>query len=265
MDKGRRCGGGIFFDHFERNHLACNLGEALDAPQNGHKAALIQINDVAGGIPARATRRWRLDYARVVVQQIAFHHVWPLDVQRTAALNARHGLQLVCNAGQQLADGADLASHGHIHGYYGCAFGHAIAFENADAEFFDPEHAHVFREFFSARHHIAQAAKVVRVGVLAVMPQKGRGAKQHGAVAVIHDFGDDPIVQRAGVEKHLAARHQWQHHAAGQAERVKQRQRHHEFVARSEVGHGANLRHVRQHRIVRMHHALGLAFGAGGE
>ena len=99
--------------------------------------------------------------------------------------------------------------------------------------------------------------------VLAVVAEEGGRSEQHGAVAVVNDFRNDAVVQRAGVEKHLAAGHQRQQHAAGEAEGVEQRQRHHELVVRRKVGDGADLRHVGKQRVVRMHDALGLALGAG--
>ncbi len=46
---------------------------------------------------------------------------------------------------------------------------------------------------------------------------------------------------------------------------MEQRQRRHEAVARREVGDGANLFYVGQQAGVRMHHALGVAFGTGSE
>ncbi|MND95954.1 hypothetical protein D3C80_882230 [compost metagenome] len=225
----------------------------------------VELDDVAGGVPAGAAGRRRLDDAGLVEQQVALHQVWSLHVQRAAVVDAGHRFELVAHAGQQLADAAAPAGHRHVDRHHRRALGDAVAFEDADAELVDPQLAHLVVEALGAGDHVAQAAEVVGVGELAVVGEEGRGAEQHGAVAVVDDLRNDPVVQRAGVEEHLAAGHQRQQHAAGQAEGVEQRQRHHELVERGEVGHRAHLGDVGQQRVVRMHHALGLAFRAGGE
>ena len=162
-------------------------------------------------------------------------------MQRAALRNARHGFDFILDAGQELADAADLAGHRHIDGDHRRAFGDAVAFENADAEFFDPQAAHGLVELFRPGHHVAQAAKIVGMRVFAIVAEEGRGAKEHRAIPVVDDFRDDPVMQRAGVKKDLATGNQRQQHATGQPEGVEQRQRHHEFIQRRKVGNGANL------------------------
>ena len=138
MGKARRSVGRVLLDNFERNHFTGNLGKALDAPANGHKAFIVDRHDVARCVPARTLGGRRLNDAGLVVEQITLHHVRPLHVQRAAVIDAGHRLQHLFNAGQKLADRADLAGHGHIDGNDRRAFGHAVALQNADAEFLNP-------------------------------------------------------------------------------------------------------------------------------
>ena len=138
VDKAGRGGSGVLLDDFERNHLARDLGKALDAPANGDKTFIVDRDDVARRVPARALGGRRLNHAGLVVEQIAFHHVRPLHVQRAAVVDAGHRLQRLFDAGQQLADRADLAGHRHIDGDHRRAFGDAVAFQNTDAELLNP-------------------------------------------------------------------------------------------------------------------------------
>src|SRR3569833_1165277 len=51
-------------------------------------------------------------------------------------------------------------------------------------------------KLLSARYYVAEAAEVIGMRELSVVRQKGRGAKQHGAIAVVHQLRDDPVVRR---------------------------------------------------------------------
>ncbi len=100
---------------------------------------------------------------------------------------------------------------------------------------------------------------------LRVVAEKGGSAEQHRAVTVVHQLGNDSVMQRARIQEDLAAGHQRHHDTTRQPERVEQRQGHHELVQGREIRDGADLRDVGQERGVRMHDALGLALGARRE
>ena len=72
-------------------------------------------------------------------------------------------------------------------------------------------------------------------------------------------------MQRRRIEIDRHAGNQRQHDAAGEAERVEDRQRVEQLVLAAEIDAGRALRDVGQHVAVRQHDALGQAFGAGGE
>ena len=70
----------------QRHHLAGDLGEALGAAGDRHKALVVDAHDVAGVVPALLGR---LQHARRVGQQIAGHHVRPAQQQPAALVDAR--------------------------------------------------------------------------------------------------------------------------------------------------------------------------------
>ncbi|MCY1464799.1 hypothetical protein D9M71_828680 [compost metagenome] len=88
MQAARRGAGGDLLDHFQRDHLAGQLGEALEAAADVQEAVGVELDDVAGGVPAGAAGRRRLDDAGLVEQQVALHQVRSLHVQRAAVVDA---------------------------------------------------------------------------------------------------------------------------------------------------------------------------------
>ncbi len=72
-------------------------------------------------------------------------------------------------------------------------------------------------------------------------------------------------MQWARIQKDLAPGHQGSDDARGKPERMKDRQGHHELVERGEVGDGAHLGHVRQHRCVSVHNTLRFPLRSGRE
>ena len=98
-----------------------------------------------------------------------------------------------------------------------------------------------------------------------VVGEEGAGAEQHGAIAVVGQFRNHPVMQWRGIEKYAGAGQQRQQGAAGEAEGMEHRQRVEEFVFRRQIDHRAYLRNVGQQRAMRQHDALRLAFRAGRE
>ena len=96
---------------------------------------------------------------------------------------------------QELADRTGAIGHGGIDRQHGGRFGGAVAFEDADAEFFKPQLAHRLRQLLGAGDHIAHAEEVVRVGVFGIVAEEGAGAKEYRAVAVVDHLGDHLVVQ----------------------------------------------------------------------
>ena len=261
--RGLRC---QFLHHFQRHHFACHLGETFDAPDDGDEAVVVDSHHIARFVPALARfGGGRLQHSGIVVAVVAGHHVGAAHMQHAALVDAGHGDQAMLDARQQLADGAAAIRHRRIHRQHRRGLGRAITFQDADAEFFEPQIAHRGGEFFRARHDIAQAEEIVGMGELGVVGEEGAGAEHHAAIAVVGHFRNDAVVQRRGIEEQVHAGHDRQQRAAGEAEGMEDRQRVEHFVFGREVDDGAYLRDVGQQRAMRQHHALGLAFGAGGE
>ena len=68
---------------------------------------------------------------------------------------------------EQAADGARLVVHRRVDGEDGRAFGGAIAFENAQAEFLHPEFARLRLDALGAGHDEAHVEEIIRMGVAA--------------------------------------------------------------------------------------------------
>ena len=250
------------FDRFQRYHFARYFGKALDPSEYAHKAIGVDLDHVAGVVPA-VNRR--LQHAGLVEQVIALHHVRAAHAEQAALGNARHRFQSGFQTRQQGPNAASAERHGRIHRQHRRAFGGAVTFQNADAEFVHPGGAHAVVELLRPGHDVTQLVEIVRVGKARIVAEESAGAEQHRAAAVVNDLGDDAVMQWRRVEEHFRASHQRHDAAAGKAEGMKQRQRNHEFVGRREVDHRADLRDVGQDAAMRVHHAFGFAFGTGGE
>src|SRR6202008_4784967 len=117
----------------ERDHLAADLGEALGAALDGDEALRVDGHDVAGVVPALGRR---LEYARIVSLEIAEHHVRPTHIEPPAFVDTRHRLEPWLHSGHQTPDGAELVEHRRVEREHGRGLGHAVAFEDAQPEFF---------------------------------------------------------------------------------------------------------------------------------
>jgi hypothetical protein len=72
-------------DHFERDHFARYLGEALDPAKHHDETVAVHADHVSGVVPARSGLRLRrLQHARLVVEQVTEHDVGAAHVQPPA-------------------------------------------------------------------------------------------------------------------------------------------------------------------------------------
>ena len=126
-------------------------------------------------------------------------------MQLSALMNARHGHKLVLNARQELANRAGAVGHRCVHRQYRRGFGRAVAFVDANAELVEPGVAHRVAQLFRPGDHVAQTEKIVGVGEARVVVEESVGGEQRGAAAVVDDFRDHAVMQRADVEKYRDA------------------------------------------------------------
>ena len=72
-------------DGAERHHLTRDLREALRAPLDRHESLGIDVDDVAGVVPAVSRR---LEHAGLLGAQVAEHHVRAADEEPAAVVDA---------------------------------------------------------------------------------------------------------------------------------------------------------------------------------
>ena len=78
------------FDGAKRHHLARDLREAFRAPLDRHEALGIELDDVAGVVPAVSRR---LEHAWLFSAQVSEHHVRAVDEEPAARVDALDSLQ----------------------------------------------------------------------------------------------------------------------------------------------------------------------------
>ena len=85
-----------FFNRRERHHFTGDLGEAFGTATDMYVAFGIDVNNIAGVVPAftQLTHR-RYKFAGLIMQQIPQHDVWSLYVQAATVVHAGHILKLV--------------------------------------------------------------------------------------------------------------------------------------------------------------------------
>ena len=248
-------------DGGEADHLAADLGEAFQAAAHEQVAFVVHADDVAGVIPAAQG----LEGGVSVGVQIAAHDVGAAHEQAAALGDAFDRFEAEFEAGQEAADGAIFGGDGDVDAEAGRAFGGAVAFEEADAEFLRPGVRGGFLQFFGGGEQIAHGAEVVGIGLAAVAVEKSVGAEEDGAVAVIEGDGDDAIMERGRIEEDINAADQRQERADGEAEGVKEREAIEEAIQVREVGDSQHLANVGEEIDVRQFDALGHAFGTAGK
>ena len=264
-DGGQRIRPQVPRDHLDgsqRDHLAANLGKALGAALDGDEALGVDGDDVAGVVPAL---HGRLQHARFLDLEIAEHHVRPAHVQAAAFLDSFDLLQPRLHARQDAADCAELVEHRRIERERRRRLGDAVAFEDAQPEFFHVGLARGFLHRLGAREDVAQRAEVVRVRDARIAIEECVGAEHDGGVHAVDQLGHGAIVQRRRIEIDADAGNERQHHTNREPERVEHREHVEHLVLAPEVDAGGGLGGIRQHVAVGQHDALRHAFGARGE
>ena len=136
---------------------------------------------------------------------------------------------------------------------------------SSDAEALGPGGEGVVLHLFSRCEKAAHRAEVVGVCPAVVPVEEGVGGQENGAVFVVEDVWNDPIVQGRGVEEDVGASDQTEQRAHRQSEAVEDRERVEDPVGVVQVVDRKHLADVGQQIAVGKHHALGHAFGAAGE
>ena len=133
---------------------------------------------------------------------------------------------------------------GRVHRHHRRHFGHAVAFQQIDAEGFLEFLAQRLAQFFRAHHHEAQRRELFPRALAHIRSaERGRG-KQERAFVFVNQFADDFRVGRIGMIDHSSAGEQRQPDGGHEAERVKQRQHSDDAVAlveREELQHGVDV------------------------
>ena len=150
-------------------------------------------------------------------------------------------------------------------GQYRRAFGGAIAFENALAEFLHPDLAGFRLDAFGAGDDEADIVEIVRMGVARIAHQEGVGAEKDRGVGIVAKLGDHLVVERRGIEEGAHTREHGQHGAGGESEGMEHRQGIEDDVMGGEVDARESLEAVCLDVAMREDDALGHAFGARGE
>ena len=253
-------------DHLERNHLARNLGEALDAAQHADKTISIDGDDITRIVPADAGFRIRrLQHARLIIVVIAEHQVGTAHVQAPAVGDAVDRDHSMLDCRQHAPDRSRLVSKRRIQRQYRRAFGRAIAFHDAQAEFLEPQSGHLGIELLRAGDDVAHAVEIIRMRLARVAREKGAGAEEVGAVPQVRNFRNHAVSERRRVDVNTHAMQQRQQRAGGKAVGMEYGQRIEEFVGRREIDDGAHLRDIGKQRIVAERDAFGPRFRARSE
>ncbi len=145
------------------------------------------FDDVAGVVPAIGRG---FDHTGIVGAQVTQHDIGAFDEQPAAFGDAFDRLEPVFDAVEQPADGAGAVMHRRVDGKNRRAFGGAIAFENAQPEFFHPEFAGFRLHPLGPGHDQAHVEEIIGIGVAGIAHEKRIGAKQHGGVGVVGKLGD---------------------------------------------------------------------------
>ena len=249
-------------DGGEGDHLAGDLGEALGPAEDPDVALGVDVDDVAGVVPAL---RRRLELPRLLGPEVAEHDVGAGDREPLPFRDAGDRLQPSFHAGQQAADRAGAVVHRRVDRQDRGAFGRAVALEDALAELLDPGPAGLLAQLLRTGEDVAQGVEVVGVRDPGIAGEEGVGAEEDGRVDGVGDLRDDAVVQRRGIEEGPGAGEKRQQQPAGQPEGVEDRQGVEDHVGRVEVDPRRELVAVGQDVGVAEHHALGRALGAGGE
>ena len=173
----------------------------------------------------------RLEHAGIVGLEIAEHHVRPAHVEPPALVDAGHRLEPRRRARHQPADRAELVEHRRVEREHRRGLGHAIAFQDAQAELLHVGAARRFPHRLGAGQDVAQRAEVVRMRRARIAGEERVGAEHDGGVHAVDQLRHRAVVQGRRIEIDRHARDQRQDRAGRQAERVEHRQHVEQLVA----------------------------------
>ena len=247
------------FDRGQRDHLAADLGEALEAAEDGDETAGIDADDIAGVVDAGFRR---LQPAGRLGPEIAQHEIRPFQDQPAAFGHAGHRLQAPVDAGDESTRRARLELHGCIDGDHRRHLRGAIALQYAQAEFLRPGGSRLRAHPLGPGEDVAQAVEVIGIGGAGIAGEEGIGAEEDGGVGIIGELRHEAVMQRRGVEEGLHPGQQRQQQPAGEAEGMEDRQGVEHHVSRVEIEQRAHLIAIGQDIGVAQHHALGRALRA---
>jgi hypothetical protein len=119
--------GGRLLDGAEGDHLSGDLGEPLGSSLDGDEATVVDLDDIAGVVPAVCRR---LDAAGGLATIVSEHDVGALHPKPPTFIDAGDRLQAVFDAGKQPPDRARPPMHRRIGGDDWACLGCAVAFDD---------------------------------------------------------------------------------------------------------------------------------------
>ena len=143
----------------EADHLATHLGKALGPAPDPEVAVGIDVDDVAGVVPAAE----RLERRVGVGVEVALHDVRAADEKAAGIRHAVDRLDLPLNARQQPSHGAEPVVGLGVGADRRGALGHPIRLVDAYAELARPCVGRGLLHFFRASEQVAHVAEVVRM------------------------------------------------------------------------------------------------------
>ena len=186
-------------------------------------------------------------------------------MQPPAIVDVGHRIEPVFHARHDLSDGSGPVVHRRVDRDHRRGFGDAIAFEDAQAEFFHVGLAGRSLDRLGASEAVAHRTEIVGMRGARIAAEERIGAEDDGRVGPVDQLRHDAVVQRRGVEIDGHAGDQRQHRTRRQAEGVKHRQDVEHLVACMEVDARGGLRGIGENIPVGEHHALRRTFRARSE
>src|SRR5499427_7988975 len=117
----------------------------------------------------------------------------PVSCQPSSLLDPGHRFEPCFDPRQQASDGAEAVEHRRVESESGCGFSDAVAFKNAQTEFFRPYPPSCLLDRLGARQHVADGAKIVGVRGAGIARQKGVGAEHDRCIGAVNELGDDAV------------------------------------------------------------------------
>ena len=176
----------------ETDHLAADLGEALDPAPDPEVAVGSDVDNVAGVVPAAE----RLERRVGVGVEVTLHHVGAADEQAAGVRHAVDRLEFPLAARQQPAHGAEPVVDLGVGAARRGALGHAVCLVDADTELARPCVGRGLLNLLRAGEQIAHAPEIVRMRLARIAVKERVGAQKHRRVGVVNGGRDLPVLQR---------------------------------------------------------------------